>query len=179
MHECCPRRIQKPGSMVSQFVITWFLSRNSAVECAGPVEESLPAQSRRICRPSRGESAGPVEQNLPAQSRRICRPSRGESAGPAEENLPAQPRRGGKIIAGGASPRIGCCIEGAPAGAKDLCPQAFSAAPPGLRADFGPNPGLAPGAIIYPPLRGLARRRSGFRDRNRRVRCIESRGFHA
>ena len=76
------------------------------------------------------------------------------------------PRRGQKIVAGGASPRIGPCIEGAPDGAKAICLQPFSVAPPGRCAAFRPNPELAPGAIVFPPLWGLPPGRNEFHDRN-------------
>jgi hypothetical protein len=81
--------------------------------------------------------------------------------------LAARPRRGQKIVAGGVNPRIGCCIERAPAGAKDLYPQPFSVAPPGLRVDFWPDPGLAPGAIIFLPLRGAPAGRTSFATETR------------
>jgi len=73
-----------------------------------------------------------------------------------------EPRRGRKIIAGGASPRIGYCIYGAPAGAKGIGLQHLSIAPAGLRIAFRFDPGLAPGAILFLPLRGLPNGRSNY-----------------
>ena len=71
------------------------------------------------------------------------------------QNVPSEPRRGGKRIAGGSRPRLGYCIYGAPAGAKGIGSRPSSVAHPGLCPAFRPNPGLAPGAIICSPLRGL------------------------
>ncbi len=70
------------------------------------------------------------------------------------------------MVAGGASPRIGYCIYGAPAGVKVIGSQPYSVALPGLRDAFRPNPGLVPGTIILTPLRGWAKGPSEFRDRN-------------
>ncbi len=100
---------------------------------------------------------------------------------PLEDNLRRtaqlqdKPRRGRKIISGGASPRIGCCIYGAPAGAKIIGSQHYSGALPGLRTTFRSNPGFAPGAILFPPRRGLFTGRSEFRNCNQ-LRCLSSRG---
>jgi hypothetical protein len=107
---------------------------------------------------------------IPGQDRLELAPCINGPAGFCREiqlqNAPAQPRRGGKTIAGGLRSRIGHYIYGAPARAKVIGSQNYSVALPGLGAAFHPNPGLAPGAIILPPLRGRAGERREFRDRN-------------
>ena len=67
------------------------------------------------------------------------------------QRVPTESRRGGKIIAGGASPRIRDCIKRAPAGAKDLCPQAFLSPFRGWALVSGPTPGLRPGLLSLRP----------------------------
>jgi hypothetical protein len=80
--------------------------------------------------------------------------------------LAVQPGRDCEIVSGGASPRLGYCIDRALAWAKGVYFQHLSVAPPELRIAFRANPGLAPGAAIFWPLRGMPCRRSEFCNRD-------------
>jgi hypothetical protein len=124
----------------------WFLSRNAI--------RALAAKPRRL-----RNCACSSSQNCATCHCAICRFPQNVVVRAILHN-----RRGGKIVAGGASPRIGYCIYGAPAGRKAFVLHHLSVAPPRLRAVFRSNPGLAPGAIILPPLRGGAGGPSELRD---------------
>ncbi len=65
--------------------------------------------------------------------------------------LAAKPRRGLEIVAGGASPRIGYCIYGAPAGRKAFLRNIFLSPLQGSALFSDPTPGLRPGLLSCRP----------------------------